>query len=526
MRKKLATGCNGRGMTKRKIGLLAIVATLLATTVSTNQTKAATETTLLGTGSSIELAVQESWPLEIENPKAGATYSYVSKNKKVATVNKKGIVKAVKKGTAKIVVTQTYKKKKTNVGAITFKVKQSCLYDTCKDNNKFEVAAQTGWITSKNSVTYNVNDFVQYKNAKATYKFYSSDSKKLKISTKGKITLAQGTGNVTVTIKETYKKKTRKVGSFKVNLKTPTIVQKTLSVYKTQRLYVADYLDYTEKYNAVCSDNSNLTESEVIEKANENKEFNEDGILRFDIGGSVLGKKSGTGYLYIAAYNYNTKKYDQYAGMITVKVKEENTATELSLKSYDPEDEGKTKYTAGCGEILEIPLYAKPYYYTGDIEVVSSDPSVVSFAAVKSTDFNQYDGQIAKLYLCAGQAGTATVTVKVNGAELSFPVEVKQNVYEISDYVKPTKYITIHNYLCEDINYLGYFGDELSSEDYKVESSNPDVATGKIGELNGTASELKIAPKAVGTTTITVYYKGQKLTSIDVEIVKKTYEED
>lgn len=47
-----------------------------------------------------------------------AKYTYVSKNKKIATVSKKGKVKGVRKGSAKITVTEKVGKKKYNVGTV------------------------------------------------------------------------------------------------------------------------------------------------------------------------------------------------------------------------------------------------------------------------------------------------------------------------------------------------------------------------------------------------------------------------
>ena len=54
-----------------------------------------------------------------------ATYSFKSKNKKVATVSKAGLVKGKKAGKTTVTVTQTLKKKKSTIGKVTVTVKKA-----------------------------------------------------------------------------------------------------------------------------------------------------------------------------------------------------------------------------------------------------------------------------------------------------------------------------------------------------------------------------------------------------------------
>lgn len=493
---------------KGKTTILVLLALLFTMLIGAVQVNAETKPELSTT--SVTVGINDTYSLYIYYQKDGATYSYVSSNKKVAKVSKKGVITGVKKGTTKVTVYQTYNKKKTKVGTVTVKVSLSQLYDT----EGYWVSTQTGWISSKNSVNYSLDEFVQYMNPKATYKFYSSNSKKLKISTKGKITLAKGTGKVTVTIKENYKKKTRKVGSFKVSLEAPKLTNKgkTVSIYKTQTFDVDSYVKYIGTYHATWSEKNNLTKSELFKRADAGDNENDDDVLRrIDESegtwhGTMRGLKKGTRYIYITAYNYKTKKFDQYLGMFTVKVKEQNTATSVFV------DDENADNTAREGEILNIPIYADPYYYTGNIEVESSNPSVVSLCAIKQAELSEYTKMIASIYLRAGQEGTATVTVKLNGAECSFKVEVKR----LSCYRDDTVTVDICNYLCETDTYP-------SSDDYKVESSNPDIAEGKV---SGWSGDLVIDAYEEGTVTLTIYYKDQILTTMEVEVKDYDYDED
>jgi lysophospholipase L1-like esterase len=67
--------------------------------------------------------------IEINNKNAKATYTYKSSDTKVAAVNKSGVVTGKKAGTATITVTETYNKKKTEVGKFQVTVQPNLDYD-------------------------------------------------------------------------------------------------------------------------------------------------------------------------------------------------------------------------------------------------------------------------------------------------------------------------------------------------------------------------------------------------------------
>ncbi len=67
--------------------------------------------------------------LDLNNKITKATYTFQSSNTKVASVTKAGTVTGVKAGTATITVTQTYNKKKTELGKATITVQPKLDYD-------------------------------------------------------------------------------------------------------------------------------------------------------------------------------------------------------------------------------------------------------------------------------------------------------------------------------------------------------------------------------------------------------------
>lgn len=75
----------------------------------------------------ITVTVGKKATIKLKNKIKKHKYTYKTNKKKIATVSKKGVVKGIKKGTAKITVKETYqvkKKKKTRkVGVVTVKVK-------------------------------------------------------------------------------------------------------------------------------------------------------------------------------------------------------------------------------------------------------------------------------------------------------------------------------------------------------------------------------------------------------------------
>ncbi|MEG0805327.1 MAG: Ig-like domain-containing protein [Lachnospiraceae bacterium] len=115
---------------KAKISMLLaavmVVCTIFSPIGNQTQVEAAAKAKLQKTAISINIgAIKVSKPkVVILNKKKSATYQYISSNKKVATVDKNGVVKAIKVGQGTITVKETYKKKTVKVGTCKIKVKE------------------------------------------------------------------------------------------------------------------------------------------------------------------------------------------------------------------------------------------------------------------------------------------------------------------------------------------------------------------------------------------------------------------
>lgn len=73
------------------------------------------------------LQVKKSKKIKITKKNKKAKYTFKSSNKKVVKVSSKGVVKALKPGTAKITVKETYKKKTKKVGTVTVISRAKCI---------------------------------------------------------------------------------------------------------------------------------------------------------------------------------------------------------------------------------------------------------------------------------------------------------------------------------------------------------------------------------------------------------------
>ena len=71
---------------------------------------------------SVSLNVGKKKTIQITGKRKKAKYTFKASNKKIK-VSKKGVITAVKKGTAKVKVSETYKKKKKTIGTVKVTVK-------------------------------------------------------------------------------------------------------------------------------------------------------------------------------------------------------------------------------------------------------------------------------------------------------------------------------------------------------------------------------------------------------------------
>ena len=211
--------------------------------------------------------------LKVTNKVKGATYEFKSSNTKIVTVSKAGgYLTGVKAGTATITLTQTYNKKTTIVGKCKVTVKKASVIQ-----NTYKEAYPTGkgqynllsWFNGDDSLLYIAN-----RNPNATYKLESNSKnftiKEIKCDSSqaaqfgnssdfkeylkeyvgekyfyGYEYSATKAGTFTVTVKETYNKKTTTIGKITIEVKDAELTQSEVDLALGEYSSVFDYLNYT-----------------------------------------------------------------------------------------------------------------------------------------------------------------------------------------------------------------------------------------------------------------------------------------
>ena len=384
------------------------------------------------------IGINATTQIDLYDKKAKATYSFSSSKKSVATVSSKGVVTGKATGKAKITVKQKYKGKTTTVGTVTITVKKASLIRGMMNTSEPEIwcASQPGWISKEDPINLDITEYIDCKNPKAKYYVYA-DNNDIVISKTGKVTAVNKSGFTYVTVKETYKGKTRTLGKAVIELRAPFL----WSTDGPTMLYMGD--DYVDVYSVVgaigalyfrwyeekpTAEQVLLDTAEDIASGNEPSEDDVLSMVLNDKGeweGIIKAKAPGTRYCAVVQYNYLTKTYDKVVAEFTICVPDTSKATELRLPWDDPEYESgyydkatNTKTGDIWDEYEYVYVYVSPERYSGGFEVTSSNPSVVSV----TYEDDGYGEVCLKLEYLSG--GTSTITVKANGVEKSFNVNV------------------------------------------------------------------------------------------------------
>lgn len=459
-----------------------------------------------------------------------ASYQFVSKNKKIATVSKNGVVKGVAAGKAKVDVFQKLKKAKTKVGTFTVTVKKATLYSGA--TNGSWVSNQPG-LQKNNPAYFYASEYINYYNSKAKYKIYSSDSSKLSITTDGKVKDAKGSGKVKLIFKETYKGKTRVVGKINVELRAPSYTGKAdEQIVKNDIFEVDSYIEAVGRYYVIFdTDDKDYDPNE--EDASDDGKSEGDEVLQFvydsdgNWNGIFRGLSAGKRYIKLYAYDYNKKKYITTPfAKFTLTVKEiknaEKIQTDFDMYSDDYEYNKSTDtFTMYENSADAIRIYQTPYNYTEDIKITSSDDKVVKVPEFEKCDgYDKEEGYIGKMFLVPVKAGNATITIEANGAKRIFNVVVKDS----SSYTDSDEYFTTVM-LDKDIDDTD---DGIYEEDFTVKSSNKNIVKAEVNSIvkNSNGDKIKaislsmVNGSQAGTATITISYKGEKVGSIKVKVVE------
>lgn len=387
------------------------------------------------------IAVNETAKISLYNKKSKAKYTYTSNKKSVATVSSKGVVTGKAAGTAKITVNQKLNGKTTKVGVYTIKVKKAKISEYISEEGLWWFSAQPGYCKD-DPVKITPDVCLEYINSKAKYSFYSNNSD-LVISKTGKVTDVKKSGKAKLTVKETYKGKTRTVGSFPVELKDPTYTgEKDMTLYVGDAIYLNEYLEGVGRYWFTMSDEKR-SEDEILQEAGGEESLGGD-VLKMIIGedgnwdSTLEAVAAGTRYCYITQYNYITKTYDKVFAEFVINVPDTSKMTEMQLPWEKADysgsfDKAKNTLTFGYSSdpyedenYYEFTVDFKPAHYSGKIEVISSDPSVVT------GEISEWFEDSVVIWLEAKKVGKSTITIKAGDMEKSFEMNVYD--YDEDDY--------------------------------------------------------------------------------------------
>lgn len=291
---------------------------------------------------------------------------------------------------------------------------------------------------------YNLNKesyMIANRNKKAKYTYYSSNSQKVKISKAGKITSVKGNDGdvVKITVKETYKKKTRTVGKVKIIVANPKILNQEVTWYvgSVGMFCPQDVEGWISKKDAekyygdcaafACGAYQWISSDEQFDPQEKLKEINGDGSSDTSDSGKYFDwdaenaqfKIKEEGKLYFAYYalNYKTNQY-YYVGSFVANLKKCTEAKSV----YITGDLGMEDVEVG--DKITTDIEVDPMEYIGDVKVTSSDPKVatVTLSEDKRT-----------IEIKALKNGKTTITVEVNGAKDTLNLYVGDDDWEDDD---------------------------------------------------------------------------------------------
>lgn len=357
--------------------------------------------------------------LTVKNKLKGATYQFTSSNSKIVKINKAGgYVTGVKAGSATVTCTQTYKNKKTTVGKCKVTVKNATLIS----NERIFPVGSGGF----NLVDYyNSSDplfTIAFRNPKATYTITSDSSdftikeKKYDASSAKDATdykeyetvlkdyigkryfygyqfTANKSGTYTITVKETYNKKTKTLGSFKVEIKDASIDEPNVDILLGDYVNVFNFLSYIKDtlYNFQIKDydeaNSDNNVLQLIEEG--------DSLY-------LYGNKVGTGELTISEVDGDV------IGTVTVTVAE---APCESITVYSEE------YTAYVDETFNLDYYLEPWNTTDKVTMESDNANVVKV---------EYNLDEESWECTALKEGEANITIKCGNQSVVYKIIVEE----------------------------------------------------------------------------------------------------
>ena len=358
---------------------------------------------------SIGLGAQGVEQVLISNKKESAVYTYKSSDTSIVKVDSQDILTGVKYGTAKITVREKYNGKTSVVGQYEVEVKKTTIKDVAKADDF--LWAEIGKATFEDN-PFNLQDYVEDKlfdnrNMDASYTFYSGDTSILKIKSNGLVEETLKAGKVRITIKETYKKKTRTLGDIGMEIKEPEFTKagRTLNIVKYSSLDMNKYLNYLTYYYVVLS-NKEGNEDEILQMAETKGEWN--GKFK----AATCGAVTVSVYTDTKPLTDNTYKKKKCLGRMKVNVIPKNVSSVKLVKGdingkYTEEDTlSIKKYTE---KNVDVHYIVKPKNCSDDIMVTSSAPKV---AGVVQNNYS-YGKGTGVLTIKTYRQGKAVIKLKI-----------------------------------------------------------------------------------------------------------------
>ncbi len=330
--------------------------------------------------------------LEVYNPVKKATYSFKSSNESVLKLKASGTkvyLTGLKAGTATITCQQKLNGKTTKVGTCKVTVENSAVYAESYDG--LPLGTWEGFYV-----------YYGYRNCDATYTF-TSNSKNFTM--KEKVTKEEGTkdtyfakqvytakkaGTYTVTVKETYNKKTRIVGKLKYVVKKATVAE-------SEEMYTGDDIWAFGMINFYRNDVNYLFDDGGT------------GVVEFYTKEDTVymkAKKPGTVTVKIYE-NATSPDKSKWIGNCKVTVKELKLE-ELDYYFYDTE-------TYVGGSSIGFQVYKEPYNAPEAITVTSSDPAVAKVDGLNEDNYGEIipvsEGTVTVTITCGDIKKTETITI-------------------------------------------------------------------------------------------------------------------
>ncbi len=367
--------------------MLLLAVFILPAGIVANSAQAATKPTVeakmtIGTGSIVgnfDFYPKEDckYSLDVSNPVKNATYSFASSNAKVVAVKASGTIgylTGLKAGNATITVSQKLKGKTTKVGTCAVTVKNSVVIQD------FVPELPLGVSQSNEPLVF------EYRNNDATYT-YASNSKDFSMSETIKkfdgmnfisqSFTAKAPGTYTITVKETYNKSTRTVGTIKY-----TVTKATVSAESSVDLGgKVPALDLINNYRTDVPYYITTGDEDILD------------ILAEGDNVYLSGIKEGT--VTVKIYE-NANAADESKLIATCKISVKKVKLENLNINFD-----ETEAYAG-GDSIEFSVEKEPYNASEKITVTSSNPDVAKVSELNEEGF----GTVSPV-----TAGKTTITI-------------------------------------------------------------------------------------------------------------------